>query len=69
MRGVKALIVQAPYEVDISNVVKIARAEAMKIFHKPDKIKVVELLRWHPHGWIAVVQNGDGCISEDLKHE
>lgn len=64
MKGVKALIIQKPYEVDMGNVIQIARAEAMKIFRKPNKIKVVDVLKWYPHGWIVVVQNGDGCISE-----
>ena len=67
MKGVKALIVQAPYETDIHNVIQIARAEGMKLFHKPDKIRVVDVLKWYPHGWIVVVQNGDSCISESMR--
>ena len=67
MKGVKALVIQKPYEVDLGNVIQIARAEAMKIFRKPNKIKVVDVLKWYPHGWIVVVQNGDSCISEDVK--
>lgn len=66
MKGVKALIVQMPYEVDIGNVIQVARAEGMKLFHKPDKIKVVDVVKWVPHGWIVVVQNGEGCISENM---
>ena len=64
MRAVKALIVQMPYEVEMGNVIQVARAEAIKLFHKPDKIRVLDVLKWYPHGWIVVVQNGDGCISE-----
>lgn len=69
MRDVKALIVQLSYEADLHNVIQVARAEAMKIFRKPSKIKVVDLLKWSPHGWIVVVQNGEGSISENLTHE
>jgi hypothetical protein len=69
LKAVKALIVQTPYEIDLGNVVQIARAEAMKIFHKPNKIKVVDVLKWYPHGWIVVVQNSEGCIAEKLKTE
>lgn len=63
MKGVKALIVQKPYEADLGHVIQIARAEAMKIFHKPNKIKVVDVVKWYPHGWIVVVQNGESCIA------
>ena len=69
MKGVKALVVQMPYESDIGNVIQVARAEAMKIFHKPNKIKVVDVLKWYPHGWVVVVQNSDGCIAEKLKNK
>jgi len=65
VKGVKALIVQMPYESDLHNVMQVARAEGMKLFHNPDKIKVVDVLKWYPHGWIVVVQNGDGSISEN----
>lgn len=64
MKGVKALIVQMSYEADLHNVIQVARAEGMKIFHKPSKIKVVDILKWYPHGWIVVVQNNSG---EDVK--
>ena len=67
MRGVKALIVQMPYEVDLHNVISVARSEGMKLFHNADKIKVVDVMKWVPHGWIVVVQNGDRSISENLK--
>jgi len=65
VKGVKALIVQMPYEADLHNVISVARAEGMKLFHKPKKLKVVDVLKWYPHGWIVVVQNGDGSISEN----
>jgi len=64
LKNIKALIIQMPYEVDLGNVIKVAKAEGMKIFHKPDKIKVLDVLKWYPHGWIVVVQNREGCISE-----
>jgi hypothetical protein len=67
MKDVKALIVQMPYENDLTNVIQVARAEGMKLFHNSNKIRVVDVLKWYPHGWIVVVQNGDGCISEKKK--
>lgn len=33
MRDVKALIIQMPYEVDLHNVIQVARVEGMKLFH------------------------------------
>lgn len=66
MKSIKALIIQMPYEVDMGNVIQVARAEAMKLFHKPNKIRIVDVLKWYPHGWIVVVQNGDSCISEKV---
>jgi len=66
MKGVKALVVQMPYEADLHNVISVARSEGMKLFHNADKVKVVDVLKWYPHGWIVVVQNGDGSISEKL---
>lgn len=67
MKDVKALIVQLPYENDLHNVIQIARAEGMKLFRNCDKVKVLDVLKWYPHGWIVVVQNGDGCIPENAK--
>lgn len=66
----KAVIVRMPYESDLHNVIQVARAEGMKLYKHPGKIKVVDVLKWYPHGWIVVVQNGvvqngDGCISEN----
>jgi hypothetical protein len=69
MKNVKALVIQMSYEVDLHNVVQVARAEGMKLFHNSDKIKVLDVLKWYPHGWIAVVQNGDGCISEQTDNK
>jgi len=66
MSKLKALIVKMPSEKDLGNIIQVARAEGIKIFHKPDKIMVVDLLR-RDYGWIVVVQNGDGCISENMK--
>ena len=66
MRDLKALVIQAPYETDLGNILQIARAEAMKIFRKPGKIKVLELIAFR-HGYLAVVQNGMGGNSEKLK--
>lgn len=63
MNHAKALIIQAPFEVDIGNVVQIARAEGLKLYKAPGKIKVLDLIH-RDYGWIVVVQNGDGCISE-----
>lgn len=63
----KAVIVRMPYETDLHNVIQVARAEGMKLYRHPEHIKVVDVLKWYPHGWIVVVQNGDGCNSEDGK--
>ena len=63
MNHAKALIIQTPFETDIGNVVQIARAEGMKLFHEPGKIKVLDVIN-RPYGWLVVVQNGDGCIPE-----
>jgi len=49
-----------PYESDLHNVIQVGRAEGMKLFKHPCKIKVVDVLKWYPHGWIVVVQNDDG---------
>jgi len=67
MKNVKALIIDMPYESDLHNVIQVARAEGMKLFKNPLKIKVLDVLKWYPHGWIVVVQNGDGSIFK--KHE
>ena len=75
MKGVKPLFIQMPFESDIGNIVQIARAEAKKVF-RCSKVKIYDIIRWYPHGWIAMCQNGDlvvqssdGCIAEDLKTE
>jgi len=61
----KALIIQMPFEVDMGNIVQVARAEGMKLYRVPGKIKVLDVIN-RPYGWIVVVvQNGDGCISEE----
>lgn len=65
----KAVIVQMPYEVDLHNVIQVARAEGKKLYRNPCKIMVLDVLKWYPHGWIVVVQNGDGCISQQAKNE
>lgn len=57
----KAVIVRMPYEADLHNVIQVGRAEGMKLFKHPGKLKVVDVLKWYPHGWIVVVQNDDGC--------
>ena len=54
-----------PFEVDMGNIVQVARAEGMKLYRVPGKIKVLDVIN-RPYGWIVVVvQNGDGCISEE----
>lgn len=67
MNGLKALVIQAPFESDLGNIVQISRAEGMKIFHNPSKIKVVEAIHSSNGYWIVVVQNGEGSISESTK--
>jgi hypothetical protein len=46
-----------PYETDLHNVIQVARAEGMKLYKNPSKIKVADVLKCYPHGWIAVFQN------------
>ena len=64
--NIKALIVQVSDGKDLGDILQIGRAEAMRIFRNPSKIKVL----YHascPFGEILVVQNGDGCISEQKR--
>lgn len=63
----KTVIVRMPYKTDLHNVIQVARAEGMKLYKNPTKIKVVDVLKWYPHGWIVVVQNGEGSIPENSK--
>jgi len=65
VEGVKALIIQKSYGADLGNLLQIARAEGAKVFHEPNKIKVLHVVKWYPYGWIMVVQNGEGSISEN----
>jgi hypothetical protein len=66
MDHMKALIIQMPFEVDLHNVIQVARAEGMKLYRIPGKIKVLDVIN-RPYGWIVVVQNGDSCISDQTK--
>lgn len=61
----KAVIVRMPYETDLHNVIQVARAEGMKLYKHPAKIKVVDVLKWYPHGWIVVVQNHDDGVVQN----
>ncbi len=63
MNHMKALVIQMPFEVDLHNVIQVARAEGMKLYKTPGKIKVLDVIN-RPYGWIVVVQNGEGCISD-----
>ncbi len=63
MNGLKALVINAPFETDLGNIVQIARAEGSKIFHNPEKIKVFDIIKTS-YGFVVVVQNGNGCIPE-----
>ena len=54
MNGLKALVIQAPFETDLGNIIQIARAEGMKIFRLPDKIKVVEAIHSTNGYWVVV---------------
>ncbi len=68
MNKLKALVIKLPFEKDLGNVIQVARAEAHKIFRKPEKIKVLDIIR-REYGYVVVVQNGDGCISENMKNK
>jgi hypothetical protein len=63
MNHMKALVIQMPFEVDLHNVIQVARAEGMKLYKDPGKIKVLDVIN-RPYGWIVVVQNGEGSISD-----
>jgi hypothetical protein len=66
MNNIKALIVQVNDGKDLGDVLQIGRAEAMKLYRDPHKIKVLDVIN-RPYGWLVVVQNTDGCISESKK--
>lgn len=68
MNHLKCLVINAPFECDLSNIIQIARAEGMKLYRNPQKIKVLDVIN-RSYGWLVVVQNGDGCISEEKKLE
>lgn len=63
LSNIKALIVQVNDGKDLGDILQIGRAEAMKIFRHPNKIKVLGHYP-SPFGHILVVQNGTGCSSE-----
>jgi len=63
MNGLKALVLQMPFETDMGNIISVARAEGMKIFHNATKIKVLDIIKTS-YGFVVVVQNGNGCIPE-----
>ena len=60
-KQLKSLVIRAPFEVDIGNIVQIARAEAEKIFRNPLKIQVVDIIR-RDYGWVVVVQNTKSVV-------
>ena len=60
MKSVKPLLIEMPFESDIGNVIQVARAEGKKVF-KCEKVQIYDVIRWYPHGWIVMCQNGDGC--------
>lgn len=64
--NLKALIIQPKPDSDVNDIAQIAKAEGMKIFLYPNKIRVLEILHSKLGFDIAVVQNGDGCIPEKL---
>ena len=55
----KALIIKTKPNMDMGDVLKIAKAEGSRLFKKPNKVRVVDLLRSR-YGVIAVVQRLDG---------
>lgn len=64
MMPLKALLIKMKPNMDIGDVVQIAKAEGSKLFHKPNRVSVVDLLR-SPYGVIAVVQSLDGCSQKN----
>lgn len=59
---VKPLLIEMDsFDKDIGNVVQIARAEAQKIL-KCRKVKILDVIRYRPYGWIVMVLNKEhGC--------
>jgi hypothetical protein len=66
VNDIKALIIQTNGRKDLGDILQIGRAEAMKIFRNPNKIRVLYHIPC-PYGEILVVQNSDGCIAEKRK--
>ena len=61
--NLKALIIQSKPNGDLGDTVQVARAEGMKIFRNPTKIRVLEVVH-SKYGEIAVVQNGESCVPD-----
>lgn len=58
--NMKALIVRTRGDMDMTDVLQVAQAEGSKLFKKPNKVRVLDILR-SQYGVIAVVQNLGGC--------
>jgi hypothetical protein len=41
MNHMKALVIQMPFEVDLHNVIQVARAEGMKLYKVPGMRRVI----------------------------
>jgi len=66
VNGLKALLIQPDGSQDIGDVIQIAKKEGARLFYKSGKIKVLEVVHSR-YGEVVVVQNGNGCISEQTK--
>lgn len=60
----KALLIQTNSNMDMSDVLQIAKTEGSKLFRKPNRIKVLDILR-SPYGLVAVVQKLNGCSQHE----
>ena len=56
----KALLIKTNGNMDMSDILKVAQAEGSKLYRKPNKISVLDIVHSR-YGVIAVVQNLDGC--------
>ena len=52
----KALLVRVKPNMDVGDVVQVARSEGKKLFRTSENIQVLDLLRWNENEFIAVLQ-------------
>ena len=76
----KALVVRPPKrnDVDVGDILAIARAEGKRLFKTRENIQVIDLIN-RPYGWVVVIQFGcsqdagckrgmSECCEKDSEH-